>query len=223
MLDFKGYSGIALDNADVSPEARQIRAYSELTDLRIMYHERKQDFLPSFVPSGSVEWCLDKLGKTVKPDYYPDWLAPHLYRKVWEADKWPFEKVFIKPSDKYKRFDGKCTFGTWKGKKKGPYWCSDIVSFINEWRYYIADGKILCGHWYTGEGLNDPEPPETPYLDIDIPSDYCGCLDFGTLSTGEFALVEAQHPFACGWYGSADEIELYIQWLLSGWKYMNKE
>ena len=40
------------------------------------------------------------------------------------------------------------------------------------------------------------------------------------LSSGEFALVEANEPFSCGWYGDPQNIELYIQWLISGWVYM---
>ena len=41
-------------------------------------------------------------------------------------------------------------------------------------------------------------------------------LDFGTLTTGKLALVEANFPYACGWYGK-DNIK-YIQWLTLSWE-----
>lgn len=148
------------------------------------------------------------------PDYYPKWLTSYLYRKVWKDDKWVLGKrFFVKPADKYKRFTGFVTYGTYAKKKKPPFWYSDIVSFTNEWRYYISNGKVLCGEWYWGE-----KEQEAPKLLFDIPVTYSGALDFGILTTGEFALVESQHPFACGWYGKS--IALYAQWLIDGWIYM---
>ena len=221
-LNLMGFTGAALMYNDNSPEAKKIQAYDFLNDDFELIFLNPKDKLPEgYFPSGSVEWCLKLLGHHVKPDYYPLWIRPYLNREIWETNRWPLtKKVFIKPSDKYKRFDGRCTTGfNYKGKKKGPYWCSEIVSFIDEWRYYIADGKVLCGHWYAGEGINQETPPKAPDISsISIPGDWCGCLDFGRLSTGQFALVEAQHPFACGWYG--DEVEPYMQWLIAGWRYM---
>jgi len=40
------------------------------------------------------------------------------------------------------------------------------------------------------------------------------------LYNGKLALVEANHPFACGWYGK--EHEIYLEWLSKGWEYMLK-
>lgn len=153
------------------------------------------------IPCGTVEWCEKFLSKEkTVPNYYPDFLKEHLFRKVWREDKWPLGKrVFIKPADRHKRFIGFCTTGGYRKKKRGPYWCSEIVKFTNEWRYYIADGKVLTGEWY--DGINQESTPEAPDLKINIPGDFCGALDFGFLSTGEFALIEANSPYACGWYG----------------------
>ena len=170
------------------------------------------------MPSGSVEWCLKSLGKNIIPNYYPEWLSNHLYRKVWKEDKWPLgKKVFIKPADKYKRFTGFETTGTYKKKKKPPYWCSEIVEFVNEWRYYISGGKVLTGEWYWGDEINTPDAPE---LSINIPEAFYGTLDFGITKTGNFSLVEAHHPFACGWYGKQHEI--YLQWLIDGWNHLQQ-
>lgn len=169
-------------------------------------------------PCGTVEWVLAVLGNKVIPDYYPDFLQPYLHREVWKAEEWPLgKKVFIKPADKYKRFTGFVTNGGYRKKKKPPYWCSDIVSFQNEWRYYISNGKILDSGWYWGDEDKMPDPP---ILNIDFPSDYCGAVDFGMLDSGELALVEANHPFSCGWYGINHKA--YVQWLNDGWEYMKK-
>jgi len=62
--------------------------------------------------------------------------------------------------------------------------------------------------------------PDAPGLNIDIPSDYCGALDFGTLSTGQLALVEANSPYACGWYGK--KYQIYVEWVVKGWSYLTK-
>jgi len=180
---------------------------------------KSQDIPEGFIPIGSVEW-IDKLllkEKTI-PDYYPDFLKDYLFRNVWKTDKWPIEKgIFIKPADKHKRFNGFVTFGGYKKKKKPPYWCSDVVHFINEWRYYIANGEVLAGEWYSGDEINTPDAPK---LNIEIPKNYCGALDFGTLSTGKLALVEANSPYACGWYGK--NYDLYVKWITAGWNYLMK-
>lgn len=212
--------GIAVLQHDHSTEANKLMAYCMLKDIPFKRITIKDELPEGFVPSGSVEWSEQLLGFVSEPDYYPDWLQNHLHRKVWKADKWPLgEKVFIKPADKHKRFNGLVTNGGWKGKKKGPYWCSEVVSFVNEWRYYVADGKVLCGEWYDGQ-IDEPDAPE---LNIKIPCGYCGALDFGMTNKGHFALVEAQPPYACGWYGVRQEkIELYYEWLVKGWKYMTK-
>ena len=180
---------------------------------------RWEDSPEGYIPCGTVEWCENFLSKEkTVPDYYPEFLKRYLFREVWIANKWPLnKKVFIKPADKHKRFNGVITSGGYRKKKKGPYWCSDIVSFTNEWRYYVADGKVLIAEWYSGDEVNEPDPPE---LKVDMPADYCGALDFGTLTTGELALVEANSPYACGWYGKKNE--LYVEWLIKGWNFLNK-
>lgn len=171
-------------------------------------------------PVGSCKFCEALLNKPVSPDYYPKWLTEHLHRKVWLEEKWPGKVgIFIKPADSYKKFTGFITHGKWAGKKgSGPYWCSERVNFINEWRYYVANGEVLVSGWYAGNDHN----ATAPKLTMDIPKDYCGALDFGILDTGELALVEAQHPYAIGWYGDSSDNAKYVKFLVEGWKYMWK-
>lgn len=218
-IDLKGYKGFCFTKQDDSWEMKCISLVSAVQDIPNIRVNRNLPCPAGHVPSGSVEWCLESLKKDVIPNYYPEWLSDHLYRKVWKTDKWPLgKKVFIKPADKYKRFNGFKTIGTYKKKKKSPFWCSDIINFADEWRYYISKGKILTGEWYYGDEINTPDAPE---LDINIPEDFYGTLDFGITKTGDLALVEAHHPFACGWYGKQHEI--YLQWLIDGWDYLQNK
>lgn len=180
---------------------------------------RVEEIPAGYIPHGEVEWCEHFIPeeRTI-PNYYPEFLQQYLFRSVWRADSWPLgSKVFIKPADRHKRFTGFVTSGGYRKKKKGPFCCSDIVAFTNEWRYYVADGQVLTGEWYSGDEINTPDAPE---LHVKIPEDFCGTLDFGTLKTGEFALVEAHPPYACGWYGKNHK--LYVEWLIKGWAYLTR-
>ena len=173
---------------------------------------------PDFIPCGGVDWCLEVLGRDVVPDYYPEFLSNYLHRKVWRSDEWPLgAKTFVKPSDRYKRFTGFVTNGGYRNKKRGPYWCSEVVKFENEWRYYVSHGKVLASGWYWGYEKGQPEAPR---LTMPLPDDYCGALDFGTLvgHPETLALIEANHPFACGWYGK--DPRAYAKWIIDGWAYM---
>jgi hypothetical protein len=218
-MNLRGYKGFQFMKGDTSWECQMINIVCTLRQIPVIYVNKDDKYSGEYIPSGSVEWCLSLLdNKNIIPDYYPEWLSDYLYRNVWKTDKWPLGKeVFIKPADMYKRFTGLNTYGSTLVKENPPFICSDIVEFTNEWRYYISYGKVLCGEWYQGDEINTPD---APILDIEIPDYFCGTLDFGTLNTGEFALIEAHHPFACGWYGKNHE--LYAQWCIDGWDYMIK-
>jgi hypothetical protein len=217
-LNLKGYIGFALIQGDSSLEAGRLSVYCLLNDVKLIRVVKTERCPDSYIPCGSVEWCIQSLGKEITPDYYPEWAKQYLYRKVWKEDKWILgKKLFVKPADRYKRFTGFVTTGTYKKKKKGRLIWSEVVQFTNEWRYYVSAGKILCNGWYWGDEINTPDAPE---LTIDIPKDYYGALDFGTLKDGTLALVESQHPFACGWYGTQEQDYLYFQWLIDGWSWL---
>ena len=211
-INLRHYEGFAVAAADTSLEATRLRTWCLTQDVHVPIYNA---YAPELVPYGSVEWCETALGHHVQPDYYPLWLWPQLHRKVWRSQTWELGcRLFVKPADAYKRFDGFVTTGTYKKKKKGPYWWSEVVGFIDEWRYYVSAGVVAAAAWYQGENEDAPAPA----LEIELPQWYNGALDFGRLKDGDLALVEAQHPFACGWYG--DGIEPYLQWIIDGWKYM---
>lgn len=217
MIDLKEFKGFAILKQDSSFEYKTIHLSCMDTNIPILKLDHNKLCPIDYVPCGSVEWCLKSLGTPVTPNYYPTWLKDHLHRKVWKSDEWILgEKLFVKPSDKHKRFTGFCTFGTYRKKKKRPYWYSEIVNFTNEWRYYITHGQIVFSEWYYGDEVNTPNAPT---LDVNIPDTFSGTLDFGTLDNGKLALVEAHEPFGCGWYGRMEN-DIYAQWLADGWRYM---
>jgi len=222
-IDLKSYMGFCLDTNDASVEARYLSAFCLVHDIRLV-RVRAYKMLPSnYIPCGSVQWCEKFLSYKPIPNYYPDWLSPILYRDVWYGEEWiRGRKLFVKPADRYKRFTGFVTHGTWSKKKKPPYMWSEPVEFVDEWRYYISNGKVICAYWYWGPADTELYP-EAPAFPVAIPSDYCGAVDLGILKDGRLALIEAQHPFACGWYGTYNDVGLYLQWLIDGWIYMNRE
>lgn len=212
------FEGFALVKTDTSLEASRLSAYCLCHDIPVIRIGSDKICPDTHVPCGSVEWCSRSFARPVVPDYYPEWANGHLHRKVYRSDTWILGKqLFVKPADRYKRFTGFVTSGYYRKKKRGLLIWSEVVSFTNEWRYYVSSGKVLCGEWYWGDEVNTPDAPD---LEIDIPPDYSGALDFGTLDDGSLALVESQHPFACGWYGPQSRDHLYLQWLIDGWTYM---
>lgn len=171
------------------------------------------------IPIGTVEFCeaVAPEQPTIK-DFYPQFLRPFLRRRVWLTHLgFPggsvFDKdIFVKRADAWKSDFESRVVSAKEIVPVGDYWLSDPVEFMQEWRYYIASGSIVCSGWYAGEDENWPSPK----LNIEWPANYSGAVDFGLLRTGGIALVEAHAPFACGWYGE-DPCE-YTYWQAEAWK-----
>ena len=192
---------------------------------------------PHIVLVGTVEWIdnyfINYYNSTFVPDYYPHWTKSIWHRKIAHGREGlkGVRRQFIKPSDKYKRFDpyiislqNNGTAGPLEELyfANGPFVCSEVVEFVNEWRYYISNGEVLASWWYQGDEEDSEKDPNGPKFPIDIPKDYCGAVDLGILTTGELALVEAHHPYSIGWYGdnTQRDREVYIKFLEDGWKYL---
>jgi hypothetical protein len=173
-----------------------------------------------YVPVGGVDYCEKVLGRHPVPYYYPDWARAFMHRRTWssETGEMPcFVGLFLKSCLRYKHG----VTGIYRPYEdlypERPFVASEVVEFTQEWRYYVADGEVLTTGWYDGD--DDDEP--APEIDVPWPKGWCGAADFGRLSTGEMALVECQHPYACGWYG--DDHGLFLMWLILGWEYMLRE
>lgn len=193
-------------------EGQAIAGYCALNGLRFRVVRHGRDVAENEIPVGDVAFIHEVLGRYITPDYYPRFLDQYLHRKIWWSDSWPYhQRCFVKPADRHKRFTGFVKRVGWKGRKKGPLWCSEIVEFVSEWRWYIHDGKIIDARW--GSGIEAP----VPELGITFPKGYCAAVDFGRLATGELALIEANSPFSCGWYGPLKDAAIYARWLSDCW------
>lgn len=162
---------------------------------------------------GSVAWVESFIGPQA-PDYYPAWTRGAWHRQISSV---PVGAVnFVKPTDRYKRFDGH-VIGPTDPIPDGPLVYSEPVKFVVEWRHYCADGVSLCSWWYSGPDETCDTEPNGPPLPFELPAGYCGAVDIGRLDTGEIALVEVQHPYAIGWYGEMCDAPNYARFLEAGW------
>jgi hypothetical protein len=174
---------------------------------------REPSVEPDRIPMGSVEYCAPSFGKH-KGDSYPEFLQKFISRDIRRVNG-PHtlqSEAFVKQADVWKSdFEsGVYSAGTELGD--ADWLISDVVEFINEWRYYVADGKIYAAEWY--RGVNSDE--DAPVIDIEWPEGFSGAVDFGIiLPDARVELVECHAPFACGWYG--DDHEVFLKWQIDAW------
>jgi hypothetical protein len=213
-MNIYNYKGFALQRKNISCyEEQTVCTSAALNKIPFKIFQDGKDVPKDLIPVGDCKFVQSVLGRKIIPNYYPIQLEQYLRRKVWHSDRWPLKRVFVKPSDQYKRFTGFVTNGTYRGKKKGPYILSDIIQIKNEWRYYL--GTKMDGFWYSGQDEEKIAPtlPDFPKMEYNI-----GCLDMGETFDGELILIEWQHPFSCGWYGKGvNDGEEYTQWLIDGY------
>lgn len=172
---------------------------------------------PGLIPIGDVPYCEAVFGTQPHiKDFYPEFLRSY-YRRMIDVSGITSRLsggmqagLFIKDATQWKS-----EFGA-RISKEGerltvPHWWSEVVEFVDEWRYYVADGRIIASGWYQGEN----EDATAPAIDVEWPTGFSGAVDFGTLRDGRVALVEAHAPFACGWYG--DDPNLFAEWQEIAW------
>ncbi|TQM32395.1 ATP-grasp domain-containing protein [Nocardia bhagyanarayanae] len=170
-----------------------------------------------------------------QPDDYPESLREFLRRRVWTSTLGEIEHavengsapaVFVKPSERRKSFTGAlcyserdfAAFGNVSRRQR--VWCSEVVTWVAEYRVYVIDGRVIGVDRYDGDG-------SVP-LDMDVvesaiatyhrsgtaPSAYG--IDFGVLTNGETALVEANDGYALGAYDIA--ADQYTELVLRRWR-----
>jgi hypothetical protein len=170
------------------------------------------------VPIGTVEYCEPLFGEH-RRDFYPDFLKQWLCRSIWQHNNdRPIElatqyQLFVKCAITWKSPIESRLWKTGEILPPGVWWMSEPVRFVQEWRYYVADGDLIATGWYLGN--NEDEP--APQLDIKWPKEFSGAVDFGRLDDGRIALVECHAPFACGWYGD-DHVD-YVFWQAVAWEH----
>lgn len=154
------------------------------------------------IPVGDVPYCEKLLGDDKRAiDFFPEFLKEYRKRSIWFNHNPGIG--FVKHATEWKA-DFKSQVSNIS--PDFPFYCSEVVDFISEWRYYVVDGDLICSGGYSGE----EDPPN-----LKIKWVGSGAFDFGRMSNGEIALVEAHAPFACGWYGE-DHLD-YTYWQYYGW------
>lgn len=91
--------------------------------------------------------------------------------------------------------------------KISPYFISEVVRFVSEWRGYVIAGKCLLTCNYDGD---ENVTPDGNVIDGIADSFYRAtgivafCVDVGVLDDGRTVLVELNDGYSIGWY-SDDE------------------
>ncbi|MHB1665968.1 ATP-grasp domain-containing protein [Thiomonas sp.] len=89
-----------------------------------------------------------------------------------------------------------------------PVWAAPPVTFLSEWRFYIAQQRILFSERYDPYGVEEAPRPDLemvtamlsqPRWALDAPAGYS--LDVGVLANGRTVLVEVNDGWALGFYG----------------------
>lgn len=219
-MDLKGYKGFAILQSNHSIEALQLEEMAANYGFNVRIIQSADETYPDkYIPFGNVGWVCKILNKTFTPEYYPEWCKDFLYRKVWKSDTVPTDgTLYIKSATTHADILGKrvktsqaAKLDKWDSSNAVECWCSDKVTFVDEFRYFVTNGSVITAGIIAGSSKVIPE------LSVSIPNGWCGILDFGHLSTGEFALVKADYPFACDTYRC--DIEQYVQWIIDGWSY----
>ena len=212
--------GIAFQIGDGGATVNALMAWCALNQFPRRFFHKAKDVPGDWLPYGNVPWTEACLGRSLVPDYLPEWLSGWVFRKTWVQDEWPLGKrVHVKPAERYKRFTGFVTNGGYKGKKRGPLLCSEAVIFQDEWRYYVANGQVLAAHWYFAQNVTEGYvEPKAPELNIVWPEGFCGAVDFGSRLDDRIELLESHHAISAGWYGPYEDTGVFVEWLDAGWQ-----
>lgn len=185
-----------------------------------------------YTPVGSIEFyqsVISRQGKnTPLPIDYPFELSLYLKRELYQGK---FSDVvngqWVKPYNTkefehffYSDLDTDINDGVLPDT---PVWISEPKSFVNEWRVYVMNNRIIGISQYDGleenVDLNDNEIDEVESMINDwdgAPVSYC--LDVGRFVDGTFALVEVNDAWATGYYkGTIKRID-YARWLHARWE-----
>ncbi|MFD4443877.1 ATP-grasp domain-containing protein [Nocardia sp. NPDC058519] len=169
-----------------------------------------------------------------QPDDYPEALRGFLRRNVWAStlgeiecamDSGSATPVFVKPADRRKSFTGAVCyserdFATWgNASRRQRVWCSEVVTWISEYRVYVIDQRIVAVDHCDGDNsvplnMETVESAVTTYCRSDTAPTAYG-IDFGVLANGETALVEANDGYALGAYDIA--ADQYTELLMNRW------
>ena len=170
-----------------------------------------------------------------EPDDYPECLRDVLRRRVWKSTLRDVESamfddarasIFVKPAERRKRFTGfvaeSCgDLARVQGaSRRDPVWCSEVVSWKSEWRYYVIADRIAGADHYLGDASVRPDvalvEDAIRRLRVVGRAHAAYAIDFGVLVSGETALVEMNDGFSIGIYGLDPAI--YAEFTIARWE-----
>lgn len=170
-----------------------------------------------------------------EPQDYPASLTDFLHRRIWKTTLGALEiqfrngksdPIFAKPATRHKRFTG-CIFESeydfaqvYGVSRKEKLFCSEVVTWLSEYRVYVVNAEIRSIHHYSGD-KNIFVDLKAINLAIHILKEarenYAGyAIDFGVLASGQTALVEMNDAFAIGAYGISSKD--YTDMIVARWE-----
>lgn len=218
------------DTQKASVEAKAAHLYSILSDDDISLKTVSESpNNPTTLPIGTVKFVhetLMNLNVEVPGIFdYPACLKSFLHRdvilcqfgEVSNKNRWikscSYDKPFL--PQQYKNLVGKVD-------DKHLVWCSELVEWQCEYRYYVLDNNIIFYNRY--DPFGEDNAPESLLSKVQTmvdsykkiaPRGYV--LDVGVLSDGTTALIEMNDGYAIGLYGSVTptSARAYIKLLIS--------
>lgn len=183
----------------------------------------------------AMHGAMKQLGIPVPaPNDYPDALKDFFHRRIWRSTLRGLEAqvqsglsqpVFAKPAERRKDFTGRVFAGNddlyflGDTSRRQEIWCSEVVEWVSEYRFYVVDDQIVGQDHYAGDESLCPsresveEALHAYRRSGQAPAAYG--IDFGVLATGETALVEANDGYSLGAYKIAGEP--YASVLMTRW------
>jgi hypothetical protein len=166
--------------------------------------------------------------------YYPPSMMRWLHRKVWNDTLGGVRRriedgsppIFAKPASRAKVFTGRVFAGpsdfyhAAETSLREPVWCSEVVAWRSEYRVYVNGADIVAIDHYQGDASTE--------LDMSVVERALAAyrqsgeapaahgVDFGILSSGQTALVEANDGYALGAYRIASAA--YTELLFARWR-----
>lgn len=172
---------------------------------------------PDAIPVGDLPYSTTHI-TLPRVDHYPSFLTDILHRKVRVVDTYPSSAIgfFVKPADTAKRFPAHIIDTTKRARPKGPMYLSAPIKGLvpdSEVRHYVTAGKIVFEEADTYHELVERKLEDAP--------DFHGTIDIAASADGP-TLIECDYPIATGWYGDETNIDVYLDWLVAGVKWVRE-
>lgn len=204
------------------------------SELAVRLQEDTTPVIMPDIPIGSIEWTQAVSGIRLQPDNLPAccWkqnYAPRggfaiLTKEELEErlHKDPQTPLFIKSATKCKGWEAQTVNSNIDIPDDTLYFCSNTVSFTEEWRVFVTERKIMDVRRYLGDWDRELTRKEcqkvqewVSTLEISYP---VYTLDIGRTDDGHLEVIELHQFIACGLYGFSD-LSAIRRMAAQAWRY----